>query len=222
MAEILLKNVNKKYGNNPNTIQDVNLQIGQGEFCVFVGPSGCGKSTLLRMIAGLEDITSGDLYIGGKRMNEKAPSERGVSMVFQSYALYPHMTVRENMAFGLKIAKTDKSTIEQKVNEAARILQLDKLLDRLPKELSGGQRQRVAVARALVNKPSIILADEPTGNLDSKTSVEIMNLFNEIHANGNTVILVTHEEDIAAYAHRIIRLRDGLIESDTINQNIKK
>ena len=135
MAEILLKNVNKKYGNNPNTIQDVNLQIGQGEFCVFVGPSGCGKSTLLRMIAGLEDITSGDLYIGGKRMNEKAPSERGVSMVFQSYALYPHMTVRENMAFGLKIAKTDKSTIEQKVNEAARILQLDKLLDRLPKEL---------------------------------------------------------------------------------------
>ena len=120
MAEILLKNVNKKYGNNPNTIQDVNLQIGQGEFCVFVGPSGCGKSTLLRMIAGLEDITSGDLYIGGKRMNEKAPSERGVSMVFQSYALYPHMTVRENMAFGLKIAKTDKSTIEQKVNEADR------------------------------------------------------------------------------------------------------
>ena len=132
MAEILLKNVNKKYGNNPNTIQDVNLKIGEGEFCVFVGPSGCGKSTLLRMIAGLEDITSGDLYIGGKRMNEKAPSERGVSMVFQSYALYPHMTVRENMAFGLKIAKTDKSTIDQKVNEAARILQLDKLLAHSP------------------------------------------------------------------------------------------
>ena len=211
MAEILLKNVNKKYGNNPNTIQDVNLQIGQGEFCVFVGPSGCGKSTLLRMIAGLEDITSGDLYIGGKRMNEKAPSERGVSMVFQSYALYPHMTVRENMAFGLKIAKTDKSTIEQKVNEAARILQLDKLLDRLPKELSGGQRQRVAIARALVTKPSLILADEPTGNLDYANAQGVFDILSELQQDFNTALLmVTHDRQLAKLADKQLALQSGV------------
>ena len=128
MAEIVLKNVYKQYGHNPYTIKDVNLHIKEGEFCVFVGPSGCGKSTLLRMIAGLEDITSGELTIGGKRMNEKAPSERGVSMVFQSYALYPHMTVRENLSFGLKLAKTDKQTIDQKIQEAAKIVPLDRLL----------------------------------------------------------------------------------------------
>ena len=183
MAEILLKNVNKKCGNNPNTIQDVNLHIGEGEFCVFVGPSGCGKSTLLRMIAGLEDITSGDLHIGGKRMNEKAPSERGVSMVFQSYALYPHMTVRENMAFGLKIAKEDNSTIDQKVNEAARILQLDKLLDRLPKELSGGQRQRVAIGRAIVRNPDVFLFDEPLSNLDAALRVQTRIEIAKLHEN---------------------------------------
>ena len=161
MAEIVLKNVYKQYGHNPYTIKDVNLHIKEGEFCVFVGPSGCGKSTLLRMIAGLEDITSGELTIGGKRMNEKAPSERGVSMVFQSYALYPHMTVRENLSFGLKLAKTDKQTIDQKIQEAAKILQLDHLLDRLPKELSGGQRQRVAIGRAIVRNPDVFLFDEP-------------------------------------------------------------
>ena len=211
MAEILLKNVNKKYGNNPNTIQDVNLQIGQGEFCVFVGPSGCGKSTLLRMIAGLEDITSGDLYIGGKRMNEKAPSERGVSMVFQSYALYPHMTVRENMAFGLKIAKTDKSTIEQKVNEAARILQLDKLLDRLPKELSGGQRQRVAIGRAIVRNPDVFLFDEPLSNLDAalrvQTRIEIARLHESLNAS---MIYVTHDQvEAMTLADKIVLLNAG-------------
>lgn len=171
MAEIVLKNICKKYGNNPNTIQDVNLKIEEGEFCVFVGPSGCGKSTLLRMIAGLEDISSGDLHIGNERVNEKAPSERGVSMVFQSYALYPHMTVRENMAFGLKIAKTSKDSIDSKVNEAAEILQLTPLLERLPKELSGGQRQRVAIGRAIVRNPQVFLFDEPLSNLDAALRV---------------------------------------------------
>ncbi len=211
MAEIVLKNVYKQYGHNPYTIKDVNLHIKEGEFCVFVGPSGCGKSTLLRMIAGLEDITSGDLFIGGKRMNEKAPSERGVSMVFQSYALYPHMTVRENMAFGLKIAKTDKSTIDEKVTEAARILQLDKLLERLPKELSGGQRQRVAIGRAIVRNPDVFLFDEPLSNLDAALRVQTRIEIARLHENLNaSMIYVTHDQvEAMTLADKIVLLNAG-------------
>ncbi len=181
MSRIDFKQIQKQYlPGLPYTIKDANLVIEQGEFCVFVGPSGCGKSTLLRMVAGLEDITSGELQIGGQRVNDLPPSDRGVAMVFQSYALYPHMTVAENMAFGLKVKKTPKDQIEPKVKEAARILQLTPLLERLPKALSGGQRQRVAIGRAIVTEPKVFLFDEPLSNLDAslrvQTRLEIANL----------------------------------------------
>jgi multiple sugar transport system ATP-binding protein len=215
MSTIEFKNICKRYDGSQNlTINNANIKIEQGEFCVFVGPSGCGKSTLLRMTAGHEDITSGDLLIDGKRANDIAPAKRGLAMVFQSYALYPHMTVRQNMAFGLQVLGADKAAIERKVQADAEALQLGPLMDRLPKALSGGQRQRVAIARALVNDPSIILADEPTGNLDSVTSYEIMVLFEQIHKAGNTIILVTHEPDIAEYAARRIVFRDGQVIDD--------
>ncbi|TDR33184.1 ABC transporter ATP-binding protein [Hydromonas duriensis] len=212
MAELIFKGVHKRYGDNPYTIRDVNLHIKDGEFCVFVGPSGCGKSTLLRMVAGLEDITSGELQIGGKRVNETAPSERGVSMVFQSYALYPHMTVYENMGFGLKVAKTDNSTVDQKVRYAAKILQLDHLLERLPKELSGGQRQRVAIGRAIVREPGVFLFDEPLSNLDAalrvKTRIEIARLHKDMgHAS---MIYVTHDQvEAMTLADKILLLNSG-------------
>ena len=214
MANISLKSVSKAYGDYPPVIRDVNLDIAQGEFCVFVGPSGCGKSTLLRTIAGLEDITSGDLMIGDQRMNDVAPAQRGVAMVFQSYALFPHMTVYENMAFGLRLAKTPKAEIDQKVRAASTILQLDSYLSRLPKALSGGQRQRVAIARALSGSPAILLADEPTGALDTKTGVEIMALFHSLHDEGSTIILVTHDPKVAKQADRVIQIQDGKILAD--------
>ena len=219
MAELKLDHIYKIYDNKVTAVTDFNLHIQDKEFIVFVGPSGCGKSTTLRMVAGLEEISKGDFYIDGKRVNDVAPKDRDIAMVFQNYALYPHMTVYDNMAFGLKLRKFPKEEIERRVNEAAKILGLEAYLKRKPKALSGGQRQRVAIARALVNNPSIILADEPTGNLDSKTSHDIMELFHELHAKGNTIIMVTHEDDIAHYAHRVIRLRDGLVESDKLNPN---
>ena len=175
MADLIFKGIHKRYGTGPDVIRDVNLTIEQGEFCVFVGPSGCGKSTLLRMVAGLEDISGGELLMGGQRMNEKSPTERGVAMVFQSYALYPHMSVYDNMAFGLKILKTSSDTVDKKVREAARILQLEPLLERLPKELSGGQRQRVAIARALSTRPKVIIADEAVASLDMSARGQILN-----------------------------------------------
>lgn len=212
MASLSFKGVHKRYGDNPYTIRDVNLEIEDGEFCVFVGPSGCGKSTLLRMVAGLEDITSGELKIADKRVNEAAPSERGVSMVFQSYALYPHMTVRENMGFGLKVAKTAEGTVETKVNHAAKILQLDHLLDRLPKELSGGQRQRVAIGRAIVREPGVFLFDEPLSNLDAalrvKTRLEIARLHKDIGTA--SMIYVTHDQvEAMTLADKILLLNSG-------------
>lgn len=212
MAELIFKGVHKRYGDNPYTIRDVNLHIEDGEFCVFVGPSGCGKSTLLRMVAGLEDITSGELQIGGKRVNEAAPSERGVSMVFQSYALYPHMTVYENMGFGLKVAKTDEGTVDKKVRHAAKILQLDHLLERLPKELSGGQRQRVAIGRAIVREPGVFLFDEPLSNLDAalrvKTRIEIARLHKDIGTA--SMIYVTHDQvEAMTLADKILLLNSG-------------
>ena len=210
MAAITMRNVHKAYGKT-RVIENVNLDIDEGEFAVFVGPSGCGKSTLLRMVAGLEDISSGDLTIAGKRVNDLPPAQRGVAMVFQSYALYPHMTVYDNMAFGLKLAKTDTQTTDERVRKAARILQLEHLLERLPKELSGGQRQRVAIGRAIVRAPDVFLFDEPLSNLDAalrvQTRMEIARLHSSLHAS---MIYVTHDQvEAMTLADKILLLNAG-------------
>ena len=209
-------------------LKGIDLEINKGEYVALMGPSGSGKSTLMNILGCLDTPTSGTYILNGKHVSEMQDDElagirnKEIGFVFQSFNLMPRTTALDNVALPMVYAGYSKSERVERATEVLTQVGLQDRMDHKPNQLSGGQRQRVAVARALVNKPSIILADEPTGNLDSKTSVEIMNLFNEIHANGNTVILVTHEEDIAAYAHRIIRLRDGLIESDTINQNIKK
>ncbi|MEX3638053.1 ABC transporter ATP-binding protein [Paraburkholderia sp. BR14320] len=212
MATILLSDVQKAYGDHPPVVRRVNLEIAQHEFCVFLGPSGCGKSTLLRMIAGLEDLSEGELHIGGRLVNDVPAAERGVAMVFQSYALFPHMTVFDNMAFGLKLAKQPKDVIEHKVREAARILQLESLLDRHPKALSGGQRQRVAIGRAIVREPGVFLFDEPLSNLDAalrgQTRVEIARLHQRF-ANAS-VVYVTHDQvEAMTLADRIVLLHAG-------------
>ncbi|CAN7610656.1 sn-glycerol-3-phosphate ABC transporter ATP-binding protein UgpC [Caballeronia sp. LjRoot29] len=212
MASISLRSVQKAYGDHALVIRDVDLEIGEHEFCVFLGPSGCGKSTLLRMIAGLEDITDGDLYIDGKLVNDVPAAQRGVAMVFQSYALFPHMTVYQNMAFGLTLAKTPKDVIDQKVREAARVLQLEALLERRPKELSGGQRQRVAIGRAIVRSPSVFLFDEPLSNLDAtlrgQTRVEIARLHKQF--NTASVVYVTHDQiEAMTLADKIVLLHAG-------------
>ena len=213
MAFLKFEDIDKSFGEN-NVISKFNLEVEKGKFIVLLGPSGCGKSTLLRMIAGLEKIDNGKIFLENNLLNDLLPSKRQIAMVFQSYALYPHMNVFQNISFGLKSEKISKNDIKNKVIEAAKILKIEELLDRKPKELSGGQRQRVAIARALVNNPSIILADEPTGNLDSKSGHEIMNIFDDLHREGNTIILVTHEDEIAHHAHRVIRLLDGKITED--------
>ena len=211
MAELLLKNVEKAYG-EVKVLKDINLDIKTGELIVFVGPSGCGKSTLLRMIAGLERITGGDFSIDGVRMNDVPPAQRGIAMVFQSYALYPHMTVRENMSFALKIAKKSPSEITAAVDKAARILQLTPYLDRLPKALSGGQRQRVAIGRSIVRDPKVYLFDEPLSNLDAAlrvaTRIEIAQL-KEAMPN-STMVYVTHDQvEAMTLASRIVVLAGG-------------
>ena len=211
MASLSLKNIEKVYPNGFKAVQDFNLEIADKEFIIFVGPSGCGKSTTLRMIAGLEDISGGTLEIDGKVVNDVEPKDRDIAMVFQNYALYPHMSVYDNMAFGLKLRKRPKDEIDKLVREAARILDLEKLLDRKPKALSGGQRQRVAIARALINEPSIILADEPTGNLDSKSEEEVMEILKELNKSGKTIIVVTHEPNIGESAQRKLVFKDGEI-----------
>ena len=213
MPQIELKQVEKSYGTT-KVIHQVSMAIEKGEFTVFVGPSGCGKSTLLRMIAGLEEITGGDLFIGGFRMNDREPSERGVAMVFQSYALYPHMTVAENMSFGLRMAKAPKAEIDAKVNRAAEILQLTPLLDRKPAALSGGQRQRVAIGRAIVRNPDVFLFDEPLSNLDAELRVQTRVEIAKLHQTlGNTIIYVTHDQTEAmTLADRIVVLRAGRVE----------
>ena len=209
-------------------LKGIDLEINKGEYVALMGPSGSGKSTLMNLLGCLDTPTSGTYILNGKHVSEMQDDElagirnKEIGFVFQTFNLMPRTTALDNVALPMVYAGYSKSERVERATEVLTQVGLQDRMDHKPNQLSGGQRQRVAVARALVNKPSIILADEPTGNLDSKTSVEIMNLFNEIHANGNTVILVTHEEDIAAYAHRIIRLRDGLIESDTINQNVKK
>ena len=209
-------------------LKGIDLEINKGEYVALMGPSGSGKSTLMNILGCLDTPTSGTYILNGKHVSEMQDDElagirnKEIGFVFQTFNLMPRTTALDNVALPMVYAGHSKSERVERATEVLTQVGLQDRMDHKPNQLSSGQRQRVAVARALVNKPSIILADEPTGNLDSKTSVEIMNLFNEIHANGNTVILVTHEEDIAAYAHRIIRLRDGIIESDTQNPNIKK
>jgi multiple sugar transport system ATP-binding protein len=215
MSRIEFKNICKRYAPHlPMTIHNANLTIEHGEFCVFVGPSGCGKSTLLRMVAGLEDISSGDLLIGDQRVNDLPPAKRGVAMVFQSYALYPHMTVGENMAFGLRVLGSDKAEIDRKVKEAAEILQLTPLLDRLPKALSGGQRQRVAIGRAIVKQPKVFLFDEPLSNLDAalrvQTRLEIAKLHKDM--GSASMIYVTHDQvEAMTLANKIVLLHTGAL-----------
>ena len=213
MASLSLKNVCKVYPNGFEAVKNFNLEIADKEFIIFVGPSGCGKSTTLRMIAGLEDISGGTFKIDGKVMNDVEPKDRDIAMVFQNYALYPHMTVYDNMAFGLKLRKVPKDEIDKKVREAAKILDLDKLLDRKPKALSGGQRQRVAMGRAIVRNPKVFLMDEPLSNLDAKLRVqmrsEIASLHNRLKA---TIIYVTHDQTEAmTLGTRIVVLKDGVI-----------
>lgn len=212
MTSIVFNKVFKAYGDHAPVLREVDLEIGESEFCVFIGPSGCGKSTMLRMIAGLEDLTSGDLYIGGVRMNDVSPADRGIAMVFQSYALFPHMSVYENMAFGLQLAKIPKDQIDKKVREAARVLQLEDYLDRKPKALSGGQRQRVAIGRAIVRSPRAFLFDEPLSNLDTalraKTRIEIARLHKSFP--DASMVYVTHDQvEAMTLADKIVLLHSG-------------
>jgi len=211
MADLTLRSIQKSYGDVP-VIRNVDLHIADGEFCVFVGPSGCGKSTLLRMVAGLEDITAGDLLIGQRRVNDVPPAQRGVAMVFQSYALFPHLTVRENMGFGLSLAGLPAQQIAGKVNEAARALQLEALLDRKPKQLSGGQRQRVAIGRAIVREPGVFLFDEPLSNLDAALRVQTRFEIARLHRDHGraSMVYVTHDQvEAMTLADRILLLNAG-------------
>jgi multiple sugar transport system ATP-binding protein len=212
MAGVSLRNLYKAFGDTVIS-KDVNIEIAEGEFVVFVGPSGCGKSTLLRMIAGLEDITSGDLLIGEKRMNDVPPAERGIGMVFQSYALYPHLSVAENMSFGLKLAGTKKAEITQRVNQVSEVLQLAHLLDRRPKALSGGQRQRVAIGRTLVAEPTVFLLDEPLSNLDAALRVQMRIEISRLHKRlKRTMIYVTHDQvEAMTLADKIVVLDAGRV-----------
>ncbi len=221
MSNVILKNVRKTYDNKKTVINNVNLEIKDKEFVVLVGASGCGKSTLLRMIAGLEDISDGKIYIGDKKVNNVPPKDRDIAFVFQSYALYPHMTVRENIAFGLKMRKVDKKTIDEKVAQAAEILNLGEYLDRKPKQLSGGQRQRVALGRAIVRNPKVFLMDEPLSNLDAKLRVQMRSEIKKLHEKlQTTFIYVTHDQTEAlTMGDRIVVLNNGDIQQvDTPNE----
>jgi multiple sugar transport system ATP-binding protein len=213
MATVTFEHVTKKYG-DVLAVNDLNLEIGDGEFMVLVGPSGCGKTTSLRMIAGLEEISSGTLRIGDRVVNDVPPKDRDIAMVFQSYALYPHMTVRDNLAFGLKLRKVPKADIEKRVNDAAGILSLEKLLDRKPKELSGGQRQRVALGRAIVREPAVFLMDEPLSNLDAKLRVQTRAEIARLHQRlKTTVVYVTHDQvEAMTMGSRIAVMSDGLLQ----------
>ncbi len=213
MANVEMESVYKKFGET-EVIHGVDLKVEDNEFIVFVGPSGCGKSTLLRLIAGLEDVTQGNISIGAERVEHLPPAKRGIAMVFQSYALYPHMNVYQNMSFGLRLAKTSKAFIDQRVREAADILQITDLLERKPKELSGGQRQRVAIGRAIVREPKVFLFDEPLSNLDAKLRVQMRIELTKLHQKLNTtMIYVTHDQvEAMTMADRIVVLREGYVE----------
>ncbi|MGV9807381.1 ABC transporter ATP-binding protein [Micromonospora chersina] len=214
MADIVLDKVSKQFPDGTTAVRDVDLEIADGEFVILVGPSGCGKSTTLNMIAGLEDISSGELRIAGERVNDKAPRDRDIAMVFQSYALYPNMTVRENMAFPLRLAKLDKETIHQKVEEAAKVLELTPLLDRKPANLSGGQRQRVAMGRAIVRQPKAFLMDEPLSNLDAKLRVQMRTVVSRLQKQlGTTTVYVTHDQTEAmTLGDRVVIMRGGAVQ----------
>ncbi|NYF60102.1 ABC transporter ATP-binding protein [Micromonospora purpureochromogenes] len=214
MADIVLDKVSKRFPDGTVAVQDVDLEIADGEFVILVGPSGCGKSTTLNMIAGLEDISSGELRIAGQRVNDKAPRDRDIAMVFQSYALYPNMTVRENMAFPLRLQKLDRETINQKVDEAAKVLELTALLDRKPANLSGGQRQRVAMGRAIVRQPKAFLMDEPLSNLDAKLRVQMRTVVSRLQKQlGTTTVYVTHDQTEAmTLGDRVVIMRGGAVQ----------
>ena len=214
MAGLKLENMYKRYPNGFVAVSDFDLEIQDTEFLVLVGPSGCGKSTTLRMIAGLEEISEGNLYIGDRRVNDVAPKDRDIAMVFQNYALYPHMTVYDNMAFGLKLRKMPKAEIKKRVNEAARILNIEPLLDRKPKALSGGQRQRVAMGRAIVREPKVFLMDEPLSNLDAKLRVQMRTEISKLHQKlQTTFIYVTHDQiEAMTLGTRIVVMKDGLVQ----------
>ena len=222
MASLSLRHIYKKYPGGVTAVSDFCLEIKDKEFLIFVGPSGCGKSTTLRMIAGLEEITEGELYIGDKLVNDIAPKDRDIAMVFQNYALYPHMSVFENMAFGLKLRKTPKEEIKRRVEEAARILDIAHLLDRKPKALSGGQKQRVALGRAIVRYPKVFLLDEPLSNLDAKLRATMRTELTKLHKSvGTTFIYVTHDQTEAmTMATRIVVMKDGLIQQVDTPQNL--
>ena len=222
MADVSLENVNKVYENGFHAVKDMSLSIADGEFMVLVGPSGCGKTTALRMVAGLEDITSGILRIGGKEVNDETPKERDIAMVFQNYALYPHMTVAENIGFALKLRKTPKAELEAKVNEAAGILGLTDWLDRKPGQLSGGQRQRVAMGRAIVRQPSVFLMDEPLSNLDAKLRVQMRAEVARIQRHlAVSTIYVTHDQvEAMTMGDRVTVMRDGTLQQVDTPQNL--
>ncbi|GAB7047048.1 ABC transporter ATP-binding protein [Catenuloplanes indicus] len=214
MAEIVLDKISKRYPDGTTAVEEVSLEIADGEFVILVGPSGCGKSTTLNMIAGLEDISAGDLLIGGERVNDKAPRDRDIAMVFQSYALYPNMTVRDNMGFPLKLAKMDRAVIRKKVEEAAKVLELTPYLDRKPANLSGGQRQRVAMGRAIVRSPKAFLMDEPLSNLDAKLRVQMRTQVSRLQKQlGTTTVYVTHDQTEAmTLGDRVVVMRAGRVQ----------
>lgn len=222
MASLNLKGIYKKYPGGVVAVSDFNLQIEDKEFIILVGPSGCGKSTTLRMVAGLEEISEGELYIGDRLVNDVVPKDRDIAMVFQNYALYPHMSVFENMAFGLKLRKTPKEEIKRRVEEAARILDITYLLDRKPKALSGGQRQRVALGRAIVREPQVFLLDEPLSNLDAKLRAQMRTEITKLHQRlGTTFIYVTHDQvEAMTMGTRIVVMKDGYIQQVDSPQNL--
>ncbi len=222
MASVKLENVNKYYNNQIHAVKNVQLEIDDKEFVVLVGPSGCGKSTLLRMIAGLEEISEGRIYIDGRIVNDVPPKDRDIAMVFQNYALYPHMTVFDNMAFGLKLRKFSKVEISKRVHQAAKLLSIEQFLNRKPKELSGGQRQRVAVGRAIVRQPKVFLFDEPLSNLDAKLRVQMRIEINKLHQRlKTTMIYVTHDQvEAMTMGDRIVVMRDGVIQQVDTPMNI--
>ena len=224
MSEVILKNVCKIYDGGNKVVTDANFKVEDKEFVVLVGPSGCGKTTTLRMIAGLEEISSGEIFIDGKLVNNLPPKDRDIAMVFQNYALYPHMSVYENMAFGLKLKKVDKKEIDVRVKEAAKILSLEEYLNRKPKALSGGQRQRVAVGRAIVRKPKVFLFDEPLSNLDAKLRVQMRTEISKLHKQlGATMIYVTHDQTEAmTMGDRIVIMKDGIVNQVDTPLNLYK
>ena len=210
-----------KTGKEFYAVKDTSLDIEPGTFVTLLGPSGCGKTTTLRMIAGFESPDEGEIYLGDEAINELTPNKRDTAMVFQSYALLPHYNIFDNVAYGLKLRKFPKDVIKEKVTRILELVELSGMESRMTNQLSGGQQQRVAIARALVNDPVIILADEATGNLDTRTSYEIMMIFQELHRQGKTIAFVTHEPDIATFSERTITLRDGLVKKDVVNENVQ-